>query len=672
MGESSNELLRGLLQASAWGALLAVLVGGVLAVAGRWIPPAWRALLWLLVLLRIACPWAPSSPTSVANLWRTPRAAPADTRADPRPADPTDAVAGSASDSPRRVVATNGGPQAATAGSWRASQWVTTLLVVGWGIGAVWSLALLAGAWLRLRHHLEVGTAATPAWVRRRAERCARLVSGRRWRVRVVLSDQAPAPVVTGWLRPTILLPPDAIAQRRRLRLILLHELRHVRAGDLWKLLLVRIVSALEWFHPVARIAGRCWLVETELACDAWVLRRLSAAGRREYGLALLEMAEAAERRAVQINPLAAGVFTGTPLLERRIMALRQPVRTRPLDFAPGALAVATLLLCGWTSAMTPDDPPAKPAPPPAAPAPAESLDILVAQHVLLWDGKIVEWDEVVRRLRARREREGRPIHPNFHFTNGAHEARRWDEIKAKIFEVYQELFEPAGVTLGSLAPRAGRRLDVVRTAADLAPRPERLRRGVVTWKGQPVANAVVLLIELDDPLSVAVRSDMTLRDKFDEVWTTTDEAGRFELEAPVAECSLAVLSPHGFLFTRAPTDTREVVLALEAPSRLRIPKEGSAEQQVSLKLHPQGMDARADGLTLYELNVGAGDVELLVPAGKITISRNFPQEDGGQISMPAETFELAPGARRDVPVSGASAADMLEAQRLQRLFRGR
>src|SRR4051812_22534086 len=63
--------------------------------------------------------------------------------------------------------------------------------------------------------------------------------------------------------------------------------------------------------------------------------------------------------------------------------------------------------------------------------APRTSLNIVVAEHVLVWDGEIVSWDEAVTELRRQRKAADKPIHPHFYFTNGAHGAGRWDEYKA-------------------------------------------------------------------------------------------------------------------------------------------------------------------------------------------------------------------------------------------------
>ena len=58
---------------------------------------------------------------------------------------------------------------------------------------------------------------------------------------------------VTGWRRPTILLPLELREELRgeRLRHVLLHELCHVRGGDLRLNGVLAVLQALHWFNPL-------------------------------------------------------------------------------------------------------------------------------------------------------------------------------------------------------------------------------------------------------------------------------------------------------------------------------------------------------------------------------------------------------------------------------------
>lgn len=98
-------------------------------------------------------------------------------------------------------------------------------------------------------------------------------------------------PVVSGILRPTILLPQGVRHwDSFRRQTVLLHELAHVRRKDcLWQQL-GGLACALFWFHPLAwRVAARMCR-EQELACDDLALS--AGIDRRAYADLLLNAAQ--------------------------------------------------------------------------------------------------------------------------------------------------------------------------------------------------------------------------------------------------------------------------------------------------------------------------------------------------------------------------------------------
>jgi len=89
--------------------------------------------------------------------------------------------------------------------------------------------------------------------------------------------DGLATPAVIGVLRPTVLLPRGWLARSptRRDEHALLHELAHVKRGDLWRDELWALLRAILWFHPLAWIAvGRLHALG-EFQCDQTVARAL-------------------------------------------------------------------------------------------------------------------------------------------------------------------------------------------------------------------------------------------------------------------------------------------------------------------------------------------------------------------------------------------------------------
>ena len=115
-----------------------------------------------------------------------------------------------------------------------------------------------------------------------------RLALGRE--VRLLASSRVAVPVVWGLFRPVLLLPEDVLQWPvERLRVVLLHELSHLKRSDGISLILTRLALSLFWFHPLAWSLERAGRSECERACDDLVLA--SGTKPSEYADHLLEIA---------------------------------------------------------------------------------------------------------------------------------------------------------------------------------------------------------------------------------------------------------------------------------------------------------------------------------------------------------------------------------------------
>lgn len=153
------------------------------------------------------------------------------------------------------------------------------------------------------------------------------------------VSPRLTVPIVCGALRPTILLPVEALGWTAGRRdAVLLHELAHVRRFDLVTARVTQLASTLYWFHPLVWLAARSQRLEAERACDD---RVLDAGGRASaYASDLLEIARAIGRR----EPLdaAALAMARRSQLEGRLLAILDPRQPRG---AAGRLAIAVSVL---------------------------------------------------------------------------------------------------------------------------------------------------------------------------------------------------------------------------------------------------------------------------------------------------------------------------------------
>lgn len=146
-----------------------------------------------------------------------------------------------------------------------------------------------------------------------------------RRQVRVCVVDGPVGPVVTGLVRPTVVLPAAILRGRPvdELAPLLAHELVHVRRGDLWWALLQSLARSLFWFHPLVGMATRRAALEAERCCDEETVAGL-ACRSGDYARMLLEILE--YKHGLRVAPALPGVRPVDVTLVRleRIMKLRQ------------------------------------------------------------------------------------------------------------------------------------------------------------------------------------------------------------------------------------------------------------------------------------------------------------------------------------------------------------
>lgn len=119
-------------------------------------------------------------------------------------------------------------------------------------------------------------------------------------KVRIALSMMVDSPLVIGWVRPLILLPLTSLTglDRDQLRMVLTHELAHIRRLDHFVNLLQVIVETLLFYHPGVHRISRRLRAEREHCCDDTVA---AMSGDRVAYARLL--AELEERRHIKSEP---------------------------------------------------------------------------------------------------------------------------------------------------------------------------------------------------------------------------------------------------------------------------------------------------------------------------------------------------------------------------------
>ncbi len=334
------------LSASRDAAILALAIGGLLALVGRQMPVAWRHRLWLLVALRLMLPVVPASPVS----WQRaipvvePSVPPAMTSQVPvppvfgaRPAEPEEMR--TLPPPPRRTPV----------------RWVDVLEAI-WlcGAGTFAGFALFTS--LRFRRRMTRLTVMGHP----RAERLRAMIEEAGWSrmPQLRLTDAVSSPALTGLFRPEILMPPSVVDRLSdaEVRLVILHELGHWRRRDLWVHLGLVLLQAVHWFNPLIWWAFHRTRIEGERATDAWVLRRAGDDQAATYGETLLRLLEPGARPRPAFSGIVS-VVEGPDDLRQRIVAIARfrGRRNRWAAILSGAL-LAGLAAVGLTQAPRVED----------------------------------------------------------------------------------------------------------------------------------------------------------------------------------------------------------------------------------------------------------------------------------------------------------------------------
>ena len=155
---------------------------------------------------------------------------------------------------------------------------------------------------------------------------------------RVVVLPGLESAFVCGPLRPVLALPDRPVDDK-----VLLHELLHLRHGDVWAGVGVCALRCLHWCNPLIWYCCDRMQNDCEALCDQRVLERLEGEERRAYGVILLSMADGRYARA----PGTSSMANGGRNIKARIQAIAR-FRRYPagMALASGCVAAVLALTC--------------------------------------------------------------------------------------------------------------------------------------------------------------------------------------------------------------------------------------------------------------------------------------------------------------------------------------
>jgi len=161
--------------------------------------------------------------------------------------------------------------------------------------------------------------------------------------IQLRLSTGTPSPAACGLFRPIILMPaslPDKLSPER-LRAVLIHELAHIKRGDLWINTAQTLLQVIYFYNPLLWLANAVVRRVREQAVDEMVLVTLGREAKG-YSNTLIDIAEMAFAKP-NLSLRLIGVVESRRALQGRIKhMINRPV---PKNAKTGILGTAIVLL---------------------------------------------------------------------------------------------------------------------------------------------------------------------------------------------------------------------------------------------------------------------------------------------------------------------------------------
>lgn len=150
-----------------------------------------------------------------------------------------------------------------------------------WAVGVGLLLGLFVMQAIRCHRLLAVAKPVMDSDVLQSLQHCREMLGLKSW---IVLSEseKISAPFLVGVLRPVVLLPSSMLINvrhdrmsRKSLEHVFLHELAHLKRGDLWTGWLMSLFVISHWFNPLLWTALVRMNADREEACDAMAMRHI-------------------------------------------------------------------------------------------------------------------------------------------------------------------------------------------------------------------------------------------------------------------------------------------------------------------------------------------------------------------------------------------------------------
>lgn len=173
-----------------------------------------------------------------------------------------------------------------------------------------------------------------------------KLVGATLLRDNIYISPNIPTPFVYGTIRPKIYIP-EGISEANT-EYILAHERTHIRRGDHIVKLVAMAALCLHWFNPLVWASYKLMTKDMELSCDERAVARFDRDVRKDYANALLNIS--ARQNHISLGGILA---FGESNIRSRIKGVLAAKKPTVIVTAVSVIAVAAAAVCLLTNAKS-------------------------------------------------------------------------------------------------------------------------------------------------------------------------------------------------------------------------------------------------------------------------------------------------------------------------------
>ena len=172
--------------------------------------------------------------------------------------------------------------------------------------------------------------------------------------INIITSDYIDIPITYGLINPVIIVPTKLLnsLSYQKLKLVVMHELCHIKRKDILKSYLWLTARIIYWFNPLVAIAYRSYQDDIELACDEMVIKKINNQEKYEYTQSLVDVIKLANN--THKLPLAISFCKKETKIKERVLNILKPQKKSKSAGFISILCVVIILITCFTTACQP------------------------------------------------------------------------------------------------------------------------------------------------------------------------------------------------------------------------------------------------------------------------------------------------------------------------------